>query len=226
MWLRPLYPIERTADSRVRSQFANGYGGSTSPPSVEVPKGNFDCMVLKRKVDVMREELEALSEKSRQGGGPSRIDAQHAKGKLTARERIDLLFDEGTFEELDAFVEHRATEFGMADRKYLGDAVVTGYGKIAGRVAFVYAQDFTVIGGTLSEVVAQKICKVMDLAANSGAPVVGLIDSGGARIPGGHRQPCRIQRHLPAKRKILRRFSPKYPPCSAPPPAERSTLPP
>ena len=142
-------------------------------------------MVLKRKVDVMREELEALSEKSRQGGGPSRIDAQHAKGKLTARERIDLLFDEGTFEELDAFVEHRATEFGMADRKYLGDAVVTGYGKIAGRVVFVYAQDFTVIGGTLSEVVAQKICKVMDLAANSGAPVVGLIDSGGARIQEG-----------------------------------------
>ena len=142
-------------------------------------------MVLKRKVDVMREELEALSEKSRQGGGPSRIEAQHAKGKLTARERIDLLFDEGTFEELDAFVEHRATEFGMADRKYLGDAVVTGYGKIAGRVAFVYAQDFTVIGGTLSEVVAQKICKVMDLAANSGAPVVGLIDSGGARIQEG-----------------------------------------
>ncbi len=142
-------------------------------------------MVLKRKVDVMREELEALSEKSRQGGGPSRIEAQHAKGKLTARERIDLLFDEGTFEELDAFVEHRATEFGMANRKYLGDAVVTGYGKIAGRVAFVYAQDFTVIGGTLSEVVAQKICKVMDLAANSGAPVVGLIDSGGARIQEG-----------------------------------------
>ena len=142
-------------------------------------------MVLKRKVDVMREELEALSEKSRQGGGPSRIDAQHAKGKLTARERIGLLFDEGAFEELDAFVEHRATEFGMADRKYLGDAVVTGYGKIAGRVVFVYAQDFTVIGGTLSEVVAQKICKVMDLAANSGAPVVGLIDSGGARIQEG-----------------------------------------
>ncbi len=142
-------------------------------------------MVLKRKVDVMREELEALSEKSRQGGGPSRIEAQHAKGKLTAHERIDLLFDEGTFEELDAFVEHRATEFGMANRKYLGDAVVTGYGKIAGRVAFVYAQDFTVIGGTLSEVVAQKICKVMDLAANSGAPVVGLIDSGGARIQEG-----------------------------------------
>ena len=142
-------------------------------------------MVLKRKVDVMREELEALSEKSRQGGGPSRIEAQHAKGKLTARERIDLLFDEGTFEELDAFVEHRATEFGMADRKYLGDAVVTGYGKIAGRVTFAFAQDFTVIGGTLSEVVAQKICKVMDLAANSGAPVVGLIDSGGARIQEG-----------------------------------------
>ena len=160
-------------------------GGLARLLEVRQRLGRFGCMVLKRKVDVMREELEALSEKSRQGGGPSRIDAQHAKGKLTARERIDLLFDEGTFEELDAFVEHRATEFGMADRKYLGDAVVTGYGKIAGRVAFVYAQDFTVIGGTLSEVVAQKICKVMDLAANSGAPVVGLIDSGGARIQEG-----------------------------------------
>lgn len=133
----------------------------------------------------MREEREALREKSRQGGGAARIEAQHAKGKLTARERIDLLFDDGTFEELDAFVQHRATEFGMAERRYLGDAVVTGYGKIGARLSFVYAQDFTVIGGTLSEVVAQKICKVMDLAASSGAPMVGLIDSGGARIQEG-----------------------------------------
>ena len=142
-------------------------------------------MVLKRKVDVIREELEELREQSRQGGGLARIDAQHAKGKLTARERIDLLFDDGTFEELDAFVQHRAAEFGMADRKYLGDAVVTGYGKIDGRLCFAYSQDFTVIGGTLSEVVAQKICKIMDLASASGAPIVGLIDSGGARIQEG-----------------------------------------
>ena len=142
-------------------------------------------MVLKRKVDVVLEELDGLREQSRQGGGPARIDAQHAKGKLTARERIDLLFDDGTFEELDAFVQHRASEFGMGDRRYLGDAVVTGYGKIDGRICFTYSQDFTVIGGTLSEVVAQKICKVMDLASASGAPIVGLIDSGGARIQEG-----------------------------------------
>ena len=142
-------------------------------------------MVLKRKVDVVLEELDGLREQSRQGGGPARIDAQHAKGKLTARERIDLLFDDGTFEELDAFVQHRASEFGMGDRRYLGDAVVTGYGKIDGRICFAYSQDFTVIGGTLSEVVAQKICKVMDLASASGAPIVGLIDSGGARIQEG-----------------------------------------
>lgn len=142
-------------------------------------------MVLKRKVDDIQDDLNARREKSRQGGGAARIDAQHAKGKLTAHERIDLLFDEGTFEEIDAFVQHRATEFGMAEKKYLGDAVVTGYGKISGRLAFVYAQDFTVIGGTLSEVVAEKICKVMDMAASSGAPMIGLIDSGGARIQEG-----------------------------------------
>ena len=142
-------------------------------------------MVLRRKVDDKQEELHALRQKSRQGGGASRIENQHAKGKLTAHERIALLFDEDTFEEIDAFVEHRATEFGMADRKYLGDAVVTGYGKVNGRLTFCYAQDFTVIGGTLSEAVAQKICKAMDLAAKSGAPIIGLIDSGGARIQEG-----------------------------------------
>jgi propionyl-CoA carboxylase beta chain len=142
-------------------------------------------MVLKRKVDDIQEDLNARREESRLGGGPARIEAQHAKGKLTAHERIDLLFDEGTFEEIDAFVQHRATEFGMADKKYLGDAVVTGYGKVSGRLTFVYAQDFTVIGGTLSEVVAEKICKVMDMAASSGAPMIGLIDSGGARIQEG-----------------------------------------
>jgi len=142
-------------------------------------------MVLKRKVDDIQEDLNARREESRLGGGPARIEAQHAKGKLTAHERLDLLFDEGTFEEIDAFVQHRATEFGMPDKKYLGDAVVTGYGKVSGRLTFVYAQDFTVIGGTLSEVVAEKICKVMDMAASSGAPMIGLIDSGGARIQEG-----------------------------------------
>ena len=119
------------------------------------------------------------------GGGARRIEAQHRRGKLTARERLDLLFDEGSFEELDAFAQHRATEFGLAEQKTPGDAVVTGYGRVNGRLAFAYSQDFTVLGGSLSEVVGQKICKVMDLAANSGAPVVGLIDSGGARIQEG-----------------------------------------
>jgi len=131
------------------------------------------------------EDLARLREQARQGGGAKRIEAQHAKGKLTARERIDLLLDTGSFEELDPFVTHRATEFGLAEQKYLGDAVVTGYGKIDGRLVFVYVQDFTVIGGTLSLVASEKTCKVMDLAAKNGAPCIGLLDSGGARIQEG-----------------------------------------
>jgi propionyl-CoA carboxylase beta subunit len=120
-----------------------------------------------------------------EGGGARRIEQQHARGKLTARERLDLLLDEGTFEELDAFVTHRATEFGLDEEKYLGDGVVTGYGRIEDRLVFVYAQDFTVFGGSLSEAHAEKICKVMDLAMETGAPVIGLADSGGARIQEG-----------------------------------------
>ena len=119
------------------------------------------------------------------GGGQRRIEAQHGRGKLTARERVALLLDEGSFQELDAFVVHRATDFGLDRQRFLGDAVVTGYGKVDGRQVFVYSQDFTVLGGSLSEAVAQKICKVMDLAVSVGAPVVGLIDSGGARIQEG-----------------------------------------
>lgn len=142
-------------------------------------------MVVRRKVDEQLDDLRSKKEQSRLGGGQRRIDAQHKRDKLTARERIDLLMDEGTFEELDAFVQHRATGFGLADQTYPGDAVVTGYGKVNGRITFVFSQDFTVFGGSLSEAVAQKICKVMDLAANSGAPMVGLIDSGGARIQEG-----------------------------------------
>jgi acetyl-CoA carboxylase carboxyltransferase component len=142
-------------------------------------------MVLKRIVDLKRDELARRRDEAKLGGGQRRIDAQHERGKLTARERVDLLLDEGTFEELDVFVEHRSTEFGLADQKFPGDAVVTGYGKVNGRLTFVFAQDFTVLGGSLSEAVAQKICKVMDLAINSGAPMVGLIDSGGARIQEG-----------------------------------------
>lgn len=131
------------------------------------------------------QQLTSLREKARQGGGPSRIEAQHAKGKLTARERIDILMDPGTFQELDPFVMHRATDFGIDQQKFHGDSVVTGYGKVDGRITFVYAQDFTVIGGTLSIVTAEKICKVMDLAAKTGAPCIGLLDSGGARIQEG-----------------------------------------
>jgi len=119
------------------------------------------------------------------GGGEKRITAQHEKGKLTARERISYLLDEGSFEELDPFVSHRSTAFGLGDKKFLGDAVVTGYGKINGRLVYLFAQDFTVFGGSLSEVVAEKICKAMDLAAKNGAPFIGLNDSGGARIQEG-----------------------------------------
>ena len=142
-------------------------------------------MVVRRVADEKREQLRLKREQAKLGGGAARAEAQRKRGKLTARERIALLLDEGTFEELDPFVLHRATEFGLADQSFLGDAVVTGYGSVNGRLTFVYSQDFTVIGGTLSEAVAQKICKVMDLATNSGAPMVGLIDSGGARIQEG-----------------------------------------
>ncbi len=119
------------------------------------------------------------------GGGDKRVEAQHKRGKLTARERISLLLDEGTFEELDPLVLHRSADFGLENQQYLGDAVVTGYGEVNGRLTFVYAQDFTVLGGSLSEAVANKICKVMDRAMDNGAPIVGLIDSGGARIQEG-----------------------------------------
>ena len=129
--------------------------------------------------------LEQMRQEAQKGGGQDRIDAQHGRGKLTARERMALLMDEGSFVEMDTFVTHRATDFGLADRKFLGDAVVTGYGRVDGRQVFAFAQDFTVFGGSLSEAVSQKICKVMDLAANTGCPLVGLNDSGGARIQEG-----------------------------------------
>jgi acetyl-CoA carboxylase carboxyltransferase component len=123
--------------------------------------------------------------KARLGGGQDKIDSQHAKGKLTARERIELLLDEGSFEEFDMFVTHRCTNFGMEKNKILGDGVVTGHGTIDGRIVYVFSQDFTVFGGSLSETFAQKICKVMDMAMKAGAPVIGINDSGGARIQEG-----------------------------------------
>ena len=129
--------------------------------------------------------LEAKRDASRQGGGAARIEAQHAKGRLTARERVEVLLDAGSFTEWDMFVEHRCTDFGMAGRRVPGDGVVTGYGTIDGRLVFVFSQDFTVFGGSLSEAHAEKICKVMDHAVKVGAPLVGLNDSGGARIQEG-----------------------------------------
>ncbi|WP_306751594.1 acyl-CoA carboxylase subunit beta [Paracoccus actinidiae] len=131
------------------------------------------------------QELEDRRTQARLGGGQRRIEAQHARGKLTAHERIELLLDEGSFEEFDMFVTHRSTDFGMeADRPY-GDGVVTGWGTINGRMVYVFSQDFTVFGGSLSETHAQKICKIMDMAMQNGAPVIGLNDSGGARIQEG-----------------------------------------
>ncbi|KPC77708.1 methylmalonyl-CoA carboxyltransferase [Thermoactinomyces vulgaris] len=131
------------------------------------------------------EEMEAKRSKVELGGGELRIRSQHKRGKLTARERLDLLLDEGSFVELNAFVEHRATHFGMEHTEAPGEGVVTGYGKIHGRLVYVFAQDFTVFGGALGEMHASKIAKVMDLAAKNGAPIIGLNDSGGARIQEG-----------------------------------------
>jgi methylmalonyl-CoA decarboxylase subunit alpha len=132
-------------------------------------------------------QLIGLREKARQGGGEKRTGDQHAKGKMTARERIAILLDEGSFEEFDMFVTHRTEDFGLGDKKYLSDGVVTGHGTIDGRVVYVFAQDFTIFGGSLSETFALKICKVMDQAMKVGAPVIGINDSGGARIQEGVR---------------------------------------
>ncbi|HET8864405.1 MAG TPA: acyl-CoA carboxylase subunit beta [Gracilimonas sp.] len=131
------------------------------------------------------ERLQKLREDARKGGGKSRIEKQHEKGKLTARERIDLLLDKGSFEEIDKFVTHRSTAFGLEEKQFLGDGVVTGYGNIHGRPVYVFSQDFTVFGGSLSETHAEKICKIMDLALKNGVPIIGLNDSGGARIQEG-----------------------------------------
>lgn len=136
----------------------------------------------------MEDKIKQLQDKRAEallGGGQKRIDSQHAKGKLTARERVELLLDEGTFEEIGMFVTHRCNDFGLDKEKYLGDGVVTGYGHINGRLVYVFSQDFTVFGGSLSETYAEKICKIMDMAMKVGAPVIGLNDSGGARIQEG-----------------------------------------
>src|SRR5690554_2731718 len=129
--------------------------------------------------------LQQKTEEAKLGGGEKRIESQHSKGKLTARERIDLFLDAGSFEEIGMFVTHRSTDFGMEKQKYLGNGVITGYGYVNGRLVYVFAQDFTVFGGSLSETHAEKICKIMDLALENGAPLIGLNDSGGARIQEG-----------------------------------------
>jgi propionyl-CoA carboxylase beta chain len=138
---------------------------------------------MKRKEQI--EYLEKLEQESLQGGGEKRIKAQHDKGKLTARERINLLLDEGSFVEVDRFVVHRSKDFGLDKQRILGDGVITGYGLVEGREVFIFSQDFTVFGGSLSESFAEKICKIMDMAMKVGAPVIGLNDSGGARIQEG-----------------------------------------
>src|SRR3954463_5766140 len=136
----------------------------------------------------MNDKIKLLEDKKAEallGGGQKRIEAQHKKGKLTARERIHFLMDEGTFEEIGMLVQHRSNDFGLEKEKYLGDGVITGYGNVNGRLTYVFSQDFTVFGGSLSETHAEKICKIMDLAMKNGAPVIGLNDSGGARIQEG-----------------------------------------
>jgi propionyl-CoA carboxylase beta chain len=136
---------------------------------------------MKKLIDTLNEKIDQAN----LGGGQKRIDSQHQKGKLTARERIKLLIDEGTFEEIGMLVTHRSNDFGLEKEKYLSDGVVTGYGNVNGRLAYVFAQDFTVFGGSLAEAHAQKICRIMDLAMKNGAPLIGLNDSGGARIQEG-----------------------------------------
>ncbi|WP_461788319.1 acyl-CoA carboxylase subunit beta [Pedobacter sp.] len=136
---------------------------------------------MNNKIEILKEKIQ----KAHLGGGQARIDSQHKKGKLTARERIHFLLDEGSFEEIGMMVTHRSTDFGMENEKYLGDGVVTGYGTVNGRLTYVFSQDFTVFGGSLSETHAEKICKIMDMAMKNGAPIIGLNDSGGARIQEG-----------------------------------------
>src|SRR5260221_12346167 len=133
------------------------------------------------KIDALRQR----KEEAKRGGGAARVEAQHKNGRLTARERIDLLLDKGSFRELDAFVTHRTHDFGLHRQQYTGDSVVTGWGTVSGRLIYVFSQDFTVFGGSLGEVHSEKICKVMDMALKSGAPLIGLNDSGGARIQEG-----------------------------------------
>ncbi|MGP1445981.1 MAG: acyl-CoA carboxylase subunit beta [Candidatus Limimorpha sp.] len=170
-------------------------------------------MLIEQKI----QELLDKRAEARLGGGQKRIDSQHSKGKMTARERLAILLDEGSFEETDMFVTHRTTDFGLDKQQYLGDGVVTGHGTIDGRVVYVYAQDFTVFGGALSETMSLKICKVMDQAMKVGAPVIGINDSGGARIQEGSRSLAGFaeifQRNINAS-GVIPQISVIYGPCA------------
>jgi propionyl-CoA carboxylase beta chain len=143
--------------------------------------GNIKAYLMKNKIETLEKKIQ----QAKAGGGETRIEAQHKKGKLTARERLHFLLDENSFEEIGMLVTHRSTDFGMEREKYPGDGVVTGYGTVAGRLIYVFSQDFTVFGGSLSETHAEKICKIMEMAMKNGAPLIGLNDSGGARIQEG-----------------------------------------
>jgi propionyl-CoA carboxylase beta chain len=165
--------------------------GTASEPSAERPTApsatppDIDANDGPRTTAAKLARLRELDARGREGGGATRLQQQHARGKLSARERIELLLDAGTFQELDALAQSRATAFGLDTQRYLGDGVITGFGRIDGRLVYVFSQDFTVLGGSLSEAHGAKICKVMDLALKTGAPIVGIDDSGGARIQEG-----------------------------------------
>jgi propionyl-CoA carboxylase beta chain len=170
------------------SQWSADKTFANSPETVWVFRSlRLGCAEIKegRPMKDILQQLENRREVARLGGGQKRIDSQHAKGKLTARERVELLLDEDSFEEFDTFKAHRCTDFGMEEQQYPGDGVITGWGTINGRLVYVFSQDFTVFGGSLSETHAEKICKIMDMAVQNGAPVIGLNDSGGARIQEG-----------------------------------------
>src|SRR3954453_2845968 len=164
---------------------SSGVSNDYSVAETEPGTGSSDSSVAPPPVSERIARLREMRERARLGGGERRIQQQHAKGKLTARERVDLLLDEGTFEEIDMFVTHRSPDFGMRGQEVLGDGVVTGWGRIDGRLVYVFSQDFTVFGGSLSEMHAAKIVKIMEMAMKNGAPVIGLNDSGGARIQEG-----------------------------------------
>src|SRR5262245_30372043 len=184
---RERFPVPPESETRCGLSCRCVFRGELQPCCRAGPDGRFagrcwgDGIAMK---DIL-EKLDERRERARKGGGDARIDAQHKRGKLTARERLELLMDKGSFEELDMFVEHRSAEFGMEKSRIPGDGVVTGWGTVNGRTVFAFAKDFTVFGGSLSEAHAQKIVKIQDMAMKARAPIIGLFDAGGARIQEG-----------------------------------------